>query len=59
MIDRLIEFSLENKFIVVALWIGIAAWGLWTMLRAPNRGWALSGRSGDIGYSRSAAAVTA
>ena len=28
MIDRLIEFSLKNKFIVVMLWIGIAGWGL-------------------------------
>jgi Cu(I)/Ag(I) efflux system membrane protein CusA/SilA len=35
MIDRLIEFSLRNKFIIVALWIGIAGWGLWAMLRAP------------------------
>ena len=34
MIDSLIEFSLRNKFIVVLLWIGIAAWGLWAMLRA-------------------------
>ncbi|MDQ2840719.1 MAG: CusA/CzcA family heavy metal efflux RND transporter [Acidobacteriota bacterium] len=35
MIDRLIEGSLKNKFIVVTLWIGIALWGLWAMLRAP------------------------
>jgi len=35
MIDRLIEFSLKNKFILVMLWIGIAGWGLWAMLRAP------------------------
>jgi len=35
MIDRLIEISLRNRFLVVALWIGIAAWGLWAMLRAP------------------------
>jgi Cu(I)/Ag(I) efflux system membrane protein CusA/SilA len=35
MIDRLIEYSLKNKFIVVMLWIGIAGWGLWAMLRAP------------------------
>jgi Cu(I)/Ag(I) efflux system membrane protein CusA/SilA len=35
MIDRLIEFSLKNKFIVLMLWIGIAIWGLWAMLRAP------------------------
>jgi Cu(I)/Ag(I) efflux system membrane protein CusA/SilA len=35
MIDRLIEFSLKNKFIIVLLWLGIAGWGLWAMLRAP------------------------
>ncbi len=35
MIDRLIEFSLKNKFIVVLLWIGIAGWGLWALLNAP------------------------
>jgi phytoene dehydrogenase-like protein len=35
MIDRLIEFSLKNKFIIVMLWIEIAGWGLWAMLRAP------------------------
>ena len=35
MIDRLIELSLRNRFLVVALWVGIAGWGLWAMLRAP------------------------
>jgi Cu(I)/Ag(I) efflux system membrane protein CusA/SilA len=35
MIDRLIELSLRNKFLVVMLWIGIASWGLWAMLKAP------------------------
>src|SRR5713101_3415118 len=35
MIDRLIELSLRNRFLVVALWIGIAGWGLWAMLKAP------------------------
>src|SRR6266853_1200962 len=35
MIDRLIEISLRNRFLVVALWIGISGWGLWAMLRAP------------------------
>jgi Cu(I)/Ag(I) efflux system membrane protein CusA/SilA len=35
MIDRLIETSLRNRFLVVAFWVGIAAWGLWAMLRAP------------------------
>jgi len=34
-IDRLIELSLRNRFLVITLWIGIAAWGLWAMLRAP------------------------
>jgi copper/silver efflux system protein len=34
-IDRLIETSLRNRFLVVALWIGIAGWGLWAMLHAP------------------------
>jgi copper/silver efflux system protein len=35
MIDRVIELSLRNKFLVVMLWIGIVGWGLWAMLRAP------------------------
>jgi Cu(I)/Ag(I) efflux system membrane protein CusA/SilA len=35
MIDRIIELSLRNKFLVVMLWIGIAGWGLWAMLKAP------------------------
>jgi len=35
MIDRLIELALRNKFLVVMLWIGIAGWGLWAMLKAP------------------------
>jgi Cu(I)/Ag(I) efflux system membrane protein CusA/SilA len=35
MIDRLIEISLRNRFLVVALWLGIAGWGMWAMLRAP------------------------
>jgi copper/silver efflux system protein len=35
MIDRLIELSMRNRFLVIALWIGIAGWGLWAMLKAP------------------------
>ena len=35
MIDRLIELSLRNRFLAVALWIGGAGWGFWAMLRAP------------------------
>ncbi len=35
MIDRIIEISLRNRFLVVLLWMGIAGWGLWAMLVAP------------------------
>src|SRR5262244_4565918 len=35
MIDRLIELSLRNRFLVVALWMGIAGWGYWALLRTP------------------------
>ena len=35
MIDRLIELSLRNRFLVIAIWLGIAVWGAWAMLRAP------------------------
>jgi Cu(I)/Ag(I) efflux system membrane protein CusA/SilA len=35
MIDRLIELSLRNRFLVIALWSGMAGWGLWAMLKAP------------------------
>src|ERR1700675_1863449 len=35
MIDRIIELSLRNKFLMVMLWVGNAGWGLWAMLKAP------------------------
>src|SRR5581483_1279918 len=35
MIDRLIEFSLRNRFIIVALYLALAGWGLWALLRTP------------------------
>ncbi len=35
MINRLIEFSLRNRGLVVALYIGLAAWGYWALLRTP------------------------
>jgi Cu(I)/Ag(I) efflux system membrane protein CusA/SilA len=35
MIDRMIEIALRNRFLVGALWLGVAAWGLWAMLHAP------------------------
>src|SRR5262245_52409364 len=35
MIDRLIEMSLRNRFIVVALFAGLAAWGWWALAATP------------------------
>lgn len=35
MIDRLIEFSLKNRGLIVALYLGLAFWGYWALLRTP------------------------
>src|ERR1051325_9532585 len=35
MIDRLIELSLRNRALVVALYLGLAAWGYWALLATP------------------------
>src|SRR5882672_11187766 len=35
MINRLIEFSLKNRFIVVAAYLLLAGWGYWALLRTP------------------------
>ena len=35
MINRIIEFSLKNRFIIVAVYILIAGWGYWALLRTP------------------------
>ncbi|MEO8434616.1 MAG: CusA/CzcA family heavy metal efflux RND transporter [Pyrinomonadaceae bacterium] len=35
MINRLIEFSLKNRGIVIVLYIALAAWGYWALLRTP------------------------
>lgn len=35
MIHRLIEFSLKNRGIVIAIYVALAAWGYWALLRAP------------------------
>ncbi|HCC57586.1 MAG TPA: CusA/CzcA family heavy metal efflux RND transporter [Solibacterales bacterium] len=35
MINRLVEFALKNRFIVIAFYLGIAAWGYWAMTRSP------------------------
>jgi Cu(I)/Ag(I) efflux system membrane protein CusA/SilA len=34
-IDRLIEFSLRNRFLVVAFYLGIAGWGYWALTQSP------------------------
>src|SRR6266850_1149196 len=35
MVNRLIELSLKNRFIVVALFIGLAGWGWWALNATP------------------------
>src|SRR5713101_4031953 len=35
MINRLIELSLKNRFIAVALYIGLAGWGWWALTATP------------------------
>src|SRR5258707_6884791 len=35
MINRLIELSLKNRFMVVALFIGLAGWGWWAVNATP------------------------
>src|ERR687890_660974 len=35
MISRLIELSLRNRGLVVALYLGLAAWGYWALLATP------------------------
>jgi copper/silver efflux system protein len=35
MINRIIEFSLKNRFIVIAVYVLIAGWGYWALLRTP------------------------
>ena len=35
MINRLIELSLKNRGLVIALYLGLAAWGYWALLRTP------------------------
>ena len=35
MINRLIELSLRNRFIVIALYVGLAAWGWWALGATP------------------------
>src|SRR4029453_222854 len=35
MIHRIIEFSLKNRFVVVAFYLVLAGWGYWALLRTP------------------------
>src|SRR5882762_6682684 len=35
MIHRLIEFSLRNRGIVIAIYLGLAVWGYWALLHTP------------------------
>src|SRR5581483_162122 len=35
MINALIEWSLKNRFLVVAAYLLLAAWGYWTLLATP------------------------
>ncbi len=35
MIHRLIELSLRNRGLVIALYLGLAGWGYWALLRTP------------------------
>ncbi len=35
MIDRLIEFSLKNRFLVIAFYLGLGGWGWWALTQSP------------------------
>jgi copper/silver efflux system protein len=35
MINRIIEFSLKNRFIIIAVYLLIAGWGYWALLHTP------------------------
>jgi len=35
MIDRIIEFSLKNRFIIIAAYVLLAGWGYWALIRTP------------------------
>src|SRR6058998_28269 len=35
MINRLIEFSLKNRFLILLAYIVIAGWGYWALVRTP------------------------
>jgi Cu/Ag efflux pump CusA len=35
MIRRLLEFSLRNRLVIIAIYAGLAGWGWWALLRTP------------------------
>lgn len=35
MINRLIEFSLRNRWLIIVLYLGLALWGYWALVRTP------------------------
>ena len=35
MINRIIEFSMRNRWLILALYVGLAIWGYWALLRTP------------------------
>ena len=35
MINRIIEFSLKNRFIIIAAYLLLASWGYWALIRTP------------------------
>src|SRR5437762_2172472 len=35
MINRIIEFSLKNRFVIVAAYLLLAGWGYWALMRTP------------------------
>lgn len=35
MVNRIIEFSLRNRFIIVTVYLLLAGWGYWALVRAP------------------------
>jgi copper/silver efflux system protein len=35
MIHKLIEFSLKNRMIILAIYIGLAGWGYWALVKTP------------------------
>src|SRR5436190_16909377 len=35
MINRLIEFSLRNRGLIIAVYLGVAIWGYWALLHTP------------------------